>query len=56
VVKKRFFFEKRSKKLLLVRVTGGFASMAQSSKSFLRAFFQKSATCFTLAFCPAASS
>jgi hypothetical protein len=34
-----------SKKLLLIWVSVGFTSTVQISKSFLRAFFQKSASC-----------
>jgi hypothetical protein len=35
-----------SKKLLLIRANGGFTSAVQITKSFLRAFFQKSASFF----------
>jgi hypothetical protein len=40
------FLKKRSKKLLLNWANGGFTSAVQITKSFLRAFFQKSAAFF----------
>jgi len=40
------FLKKRSKKLLLIWAGYGFTSAVQIRKSFLRAFFQKSAACF----------
>jgi hypothetical protein len=40
------FLKKRSKKLLLIWAGGGCTRTVQIRKSFLRAFFQKSAACF----------
>jgi len=40
------FLKKNSKKLLLIWAGGSFTTSVQSHKSFLRAFFQKSAACF----------
>jgi hypothetical protein len=40
------FLKKRSKKLLAIWAGGDFTSTVQIRKSFLRAFFQKSAACF----------
>jgi hypothetical protein len=40
------FLKKSSEKLLSIRVPGAFTSTVQTSKSFLRAFFQKSAASF----------
>jgi hypothetical protein len=39
------FLKKRSKKLLVIWATGVESTSVQTSKSFLRAFFQKSAAC-----------
>jgi hypothetical protein len=46
------FLKKRSKKLLLNWVPGGFTGTAQTKRSFLRAFFQKSAAYFYTSFSP----
>jgi hypothetical protein len=42
------FLQKRSKKPLLCWTRDGFTALAQVKKSFLRAFFQKSATFFLI--------
>jgi hypothetical protein len=45
-IRKRFFFEKRTKNLLLIWASAGFTSTAKTHKSFLLLFFKKEVLVF----------